>query len=61
MRLTHQVATRIARRMRLDGFEDCVEADVWDVYRDGYLIGRESLSSRILNEFDEYGVEAVSS
>lgn len=56
MKLTNHVAERIARRMRLDGFT-CEEADVWKVYEVGSLDGAESLCSRILNEFDEYGVD----
>lgn len=56
MKLTNAVAKRIASRMRRDGFT-CEEADVWKVYEVGDLDGAESLCSRILNEFDEYGVE----
>lgn len=57
MRLTNAVAQRISRRMVSDGFT-CEESDVWKVYETGDLDGAESLCSRILNEFDEYGVEA---
>jgi hypothetical protein len=56
MKLTNAVAERIARRMWLDGYA-CDEADVWKVYAIGDLDGAEGLASRILNEFEEYGVE----
>lgn len=56
MKLTNAVAERIARRLRLAGFV-CGDADVWNVYERGTLDGAESLASRILQEFDEYGVE----
>jgi hypothetical protein len=42
--------------MALDGF-GCTTADVWNVYRNGTLSTNEALASRILQEFDEYGVD----
>ncbi len=57
MKLTNHVAERIARTMEHDGFGRCEAADVWKVYEEGTLDGAEALCSRILNEFDEYGVE----
>jgi hypothetical protein len=42
--------------MRRDGF-DCGSSDVWQVYKSGTLLDRESLASAILQEFDELGIE----
>jgi hypothetical protein len=57
MRLTEPVAARIVSRMKRDGYPDCTSKQVWDAYHDGDVIGQESLCSRILQAFDDYGVE----
>jgi hypothetical protein len=56
--LTKTLAERVAQRMRRDGFV-CTSDDVLQVWAYGYLDGRESLASRILQEFDELGVGAA--
>lgn len=42
--------------MRRDGFE-CSKADVLEVARSGDLANRESLASRILQEFEELDID----
>lgn len=56
MRLTQTLAERVAQRMRRDGFE-CSKADVLEVARSGDLANRESLASRILQEFEELDID----
>lgn len=57
MRLTQVLAVRVCERMKRDGFDNCRVAHVWDAYRIGDLPGDESLCSRILQEFEELGIE----
>lgn len=57
MKLTRTVAVRVAEKMRRDGFHGCTAQDVEQVYNTGDLPDRESLASRILQEFEELGVE----
>lgn len=56
MTLTYTLAGRVASRMRRDGFE-CTTDDIWMVWKTGDLEDRESLCSRILQEFEEIGIE----
>lgn len=58
MKLTDHVAERIARRMRMDGFDQCSAQDVRDLVSRGSLKHEDAaLESRILQELEEYGVE----
>lgn len=59
VKLTKNVAERIAARMRRDGFV-CSIDEVQEIYDTGTLAshpGDEALASRVLQEFEEYGVE----
>jgi hypothetical protein len=55
VKLTKTLAERVAQRMRRDGFP-CDAADVSELYEDGWLVD-EALASRILQEFEELGIE----
>lgn len=57
MQLTNTIAKRIASKMRRDGFT-CTESDVFEVWATGAHCENEFLASRILQEFDEYGLVA---
>lgn len=57
--LTKTLAERVAGRMRRDGF-DCDASDVECVWYDGTLANDEALASRILQEFEELGIEVPS-
>lgn len=63
MKLTQHVAERVARRMRMDGFDRCTAQDVWDAYRSSIeagIVGEEhdaALESRILQELDDFTEE----
>jgi hypothetical protein len=56
MTLAKTLAERVASRMRRDGFE-CTADDVQAVWLNGDLVDRESLASRILQEFEELGLQ----
>jgi hypothetical protein len=56
MKLTKILADRIAAKMRRDGFE-CSRSDVEVVWETGTLFNNEMLASRILQEFEEYGMD----
>ena len=55
--LTKTLAERVAQRMRRDGFNECAADDVRKVWDTGDLPDRESLASRILQEFEELGLQ----
>lgn len=57
MKLTSTLAERVAARMRRDGF-DCATEDVYAAWLNGTIDSRESLASRILQEFEELGIES---
>lgn len=57
MMLTKILAERVAQRMRRDGFDECTADDVRKVWDSGDLPDQESLASRILQEFEQLGLQ----